>query len=136
MNSLSVGVALMPEIDFLKASLPLFQNEQIDVVEWSFDTIIKENSEPEWLSGLLNEFGNENKLIGHGVYYSLFDSKWSHRQELWLEKIKKEISKRKYKHISEHFGFMSSPDYHAGFPLPVALNDTTLKIGIDRKSVV
>ena len=132
MNSLSVGVALMPEIDFLKASLPLFQNEQIDVVEWSFDTIIKENSEPEWLSGVLNEFGNENKLIGHGVYYSLFDAKWSNRQELWLEKIKKEISIRKYNHISEHFGFMSSPDYHAGFPLPVALNDTTLKIGIDR----
>jgi uncharacterized protein len=132
MNSIKIGVAIMPEIDFLKASLPLFQNEEIDVIEWSFDTLISENSESEWLSGLLDTYSNENKLLGHGVYYSLFDARWTERQENWLSKLKKETSKRKYNHISEHFGFMSSSDYHAGFPLPVSLNDLTLKIGIDR----
>lgn len=122
----------MPESDFLNACLPLFQEDQIDAIEWSFDTIIHENSEPEWLSGLLDTFSVENKLLGHGVYYSLFDAKWTDRQDLWLEKLKKETTLRKYNHISEHFGFMSSLDYHAGFPLPVSLNATTLRIGIDR----
>ncbi len=122
----------MPENNFLKACLPLFQNEQIEVIEWSFDTIINKNSEPHWLTGLLNTYAKENKLLGHGVYYSLFDAKWSKKQENWLEKLKNETLERKYNHISEHFGFMSSDDYHAGFPLPVSLNNTTLKIGIDR----
>lgn len=132
MKKPSVGIAIMPENDFLKACLPLFQNEQIHVIEWSFDTIINKNAEPEWLTGLLNTFSKENKLLGHGVYYSLFDANWSKKQENWLEKLKKETVKRKYNHISEHFGFISSDDYHAGFPLPVSLNNTTLKIGIDR----
>ncbi len=128
----SVGIAIMPENDFLKACLPLFQEEQIDAIEWSFDTIVKENSEPEWLTGLLDDFSFENKLLGHGVYYSLFDANWTKRQDSWLEKLKRETKKRKYNHISEHFGFMSSSDYHSGFPLPVSLNQTTLRIGIDR----
>lgn len=130
MKTPSIGIAIMPESNFLKACLPLFQNSEIDAIEWSFDTI--QNPEPEWLSGILNAFATENKLIGHGVYYSLFDAKWTKRQEFWLEKLKIEIQKRQYTHISEHFGFMSSQDYHAGFPLPVSLNNTTLKIGIDR----
>ncbi len=132
MKKPSVGIAIMPESDFLNACLPLFQKGEINVIEWSFDTIIHENLKPEWLTGLLDSFACENKLLGHGVYYSLLDASWSKRQDLWLEELKKEITLRKYNHISEHFGYMSSSDFHAGFPLPVSLNSTSLQIGIDR----
>ena len=49
MNKLKLGVALMPAKEFLKANLELFQEEKIDVLEWSYDTITDVKGEPEWL---------------------------------------------------------------------------------------
>jgi len=122
----------MPDSDFLKAALPLFINGEIAVLEWSCDTILSNQEKPDWLTNLLQEFSNANRLLGHGVFFSLLDAKWTEKQSLWIKQLKKEISELKYNHISEHFGFMSSGDFHSGCPLPVPLNKSTLTIGIDR----
>lgn len=122
---------MMAEADFVSAILPLLETHSVDVLEWSFDTFY-DVEEPDWLSGLLNFYAENNGLIGHGVYYSLFDARWTDRQEAWLEKLKKEIDKRRYKHITEHFGFMNTENFHQGVPLPVSLNPQTLQIGKDR----
>jgi uncharacterized protein (UPF0276 family) len=127
-----LGISLMHEPEFLEASLPLFLKNEIDVVEWSFDTILKEKARPEWLHQLLKEYSENNRLIGHGVRYSVFDAHFTKRQRSWLSDLKKEIKKYKYNHITEHFGFMSSSNFHEGAPLPVPLNKSTLAIGIDR----
>ncbi len=132
MNKISLGVSIMPEKEFLQATYPLFEEGLVDAIEWSFDTIYNANSEPIWLNALLNEYGNADKLLGHGVYYSLFDAGWGNRQEKWLTELKNELKKHNYNHITEHFGFMNSENYHKGVPLPVSLNNSTLKIGIDR----
>lgn len=122
---------MMPEADFVSAILPLLQNNSVEVMEWSFDTFY-EAKEPEWLDELLNFYSENQRLIGHGVYYSLFDALWTERQENWLKKLKKEVRKRKYNHITEHFGFMNTDNFHQGVPLPVSLHSKTLKIGKDR----
>ncbi len=126
-----VGISIMPEPHFLKAIYPLMEDGLIDTIEWSFDTL-SNNNQPDFLTLLLDAYSSEERLIGHGVYYSLFDAQWSKRQEEWLIQLKKELINRKYNHITEHFGYMSSPNFHKGFPLPVSLNNTTLHLGIDR----
>lgn len=126
-----LGLSMMPEADFVSAILPLLQNNSVDVLEWSFDTFYDVN-EPEWLSGLLDFYAANNRLLGHGVYYSLFDARWNERQEIWLKKLKKECANRKYNHITEHFGFMNTENFHQGVPLPVPMHPLTLHIGKDR----
>ena len=126
-----LGISMMAESEFVSAILPLLQSSSIEVLEWSFDTFYNAK-EPVWLSDLLNFYSENNRLIGHGVYYSLFDAKWSDRQEVWLERLKQEIKKRQYNHITEHFGFMNTENFHQGVPLPVSLHPPTLQIGKDR----
>jgi uncharacterized protein (UPF0276 family) len=126
-----LGVSMMAEADFVSAILPLLQNNSIEVMEWSFDTLYHTH-EPEWLRDLLNFYAENSRLIGHGVYYSLFDARWTERQEEWLKQLKEEVSLRKYNHITEHFGFMNTENFHQGVPLPVSLHSKTLQIGKDR----
>jgi len=127
-----LGISLMHEHEFLQAALPLFVNNEVEVVEWSFDTILSEKYKPKWLHDLLKEYSENNRLIGHGVRYSLFDAKWTKRQDAWLQKLETELDRYSYNHITEHFGFMSSNDFHKGAPLPVSLNKTALRVGHDR----
>ncbi|PIF45558.1 hypothetical protein CLU96_2567 [Chryseobacterium sp. 52] len=126
-----LGLSMMPEADFVSAILPILQNNAVEVLEWSFDTFY-DLEEPEWLSGLLDFYAENNRLLGHGVYYSLFDARWTVRQDEWLKKLKKEVNQRKYNHITEHFGFMNTENFHQGVPLPVPLVSKTLQIGKDR----
>lgn len=122
---------MMAEADFLSAVLPLLQDNSMEVMEWSFDTLYHTN-ESDWLRDLLNFYAENNRLIGHGVYYSLFDARWTVRKEEWLNKLKEEVSLRKYNHITEHFGFMNTENFHQGVPLPISLHSKTLQIGKDR----
>lgn len=128
-----LGLSMMAEADFVSAILPLLQNNEIEILEWSFDTFFNAE-EPEWLSNLIDFYSENNRLIGHGVYYSLFDAKWTSRQQQWLETLQEETRKRTYNHITEHFGFMNTENFHQGIPLPVPLCSKTLQIGKDRLS--
>ncbi|MBL7922055.1 MAG: DUF692 family protein [Bacteroidia bacterium] len=127
-----VGISLMPEADFIEAALPLFQNGEVDVIEWSFDTIPPKVKEPEWLKLLLKEYSQNGRLIGHGVHYSLLKAVWDSNQDKWLKQLATEVKKYNYRHVTEHFAFMTSDDFHKGTPLPVPFNKTTLAIGQDR----
>ncbi|MES2799919.1 MAG: DUF692 family multinuclear iron-containing protein [Bacteroidota bacterium] len=116
----------------LQASLPLFSSEKVEAIEWSFDTLFKVKSIPDWFVELLQTFGNEGRLIGHGVFFSLFSGKWSEEQQFWLKHLKKVSSNFQFDHISEHFGFMTGEDFHKGAPIAVPFTKETLRIGIDR----
>jgi uncharacterized protein (UPF0276 family) len=126
-----LGLSMMAEAEFVSAILPLLHNNSVEVLEWSFDTFYNAE-EPDWLNELLQFYSENNRLIGHGVYYSLFDARWTERQEIWLKKLKEEVRKRNYNHITEHFGFMNTENFHQGVPLPVSLHPKTLQIGRDR----
>lgn len=127
-----LGISIMSNPEFIAATLPLFQEAQVDVIEWSFDTILNADNQPEWLPLLLKEYGNNNRLLGHGVYYSLLDANWSSKQDHWLQKAKHETTAYNYNHVSEHFGLMSTQNSHNGYPLPIKLSNSALNIGIDR----
>lgn len=98
--------------NILSASLPLFESEKVEAIEWSFDTLFKFRDIPGWFTELLQAFGKEKRLIGHGVYFSLFPGGWSKEQEGWLAHLKKVSSAFQFDHISEHFGFMTGENFH------------------------
>lgn len=116
----------------LQASLPLFAEEKIEAIEWSFDTLFKTREIPGWFVELLREFGKENRLIGHGVFFSLFSGKWNPEQQRWLDHLRKVASNFTFDHITEHFGFMTGEDFHKGAPISVPFCQSALDIGIDR----
>jgi len=126
------SIAFNYDIDLISASLPILEHSKVDAIEWSFDTLSKFKEIPDWFFDLLRAFGNQNKLIGHGVFFSLLSGKWSEEQISWIEHLKKVSSSFKFDHVTEHFGFMSGQNFHYGAPLPCPYSPTTLRIGQDR----
>lgn len=126
------GVSCNLDNQLLQATLPLFAAEKVEAIEWSFDTLYKVRDIPDWFVELLQAFGNEGRLIGHGVYFSLFSGKWTVEQQRWLEHLRKVSANFKFDHITEHFGFLTGEDFHKGAPISVPYTSETLNIGIDR----
>ena len=118
--------------NILLASLPLLETEKVQAIEWSFDTLYKTPDVPAWFTDLLTAFSDENRLIGHGVYFSLFSGRWSREQQDWLNHLEKLSSTYQFDHISEHFGFMTGESFHDGAPLSIPFTERTLAIGRDR----
>jgi uncharacterized protein (UPF0276 family) len=120
------------DTNILLASLPLFEAEKVEGIEWSFDTLYRTPEMPLWFTDLLHAFSKENRLIGHGVYFSLFSGRWSAEQQNWLTHLENLSSAFRFDHISEHFGFMTGGDFHKGAPLGIPFTRKTLALGQDR----
>jgi uncharacterized protein len=118
--------------NILSAALPLFESERAEAIEWSFDTLFKVKDIPDWFVELLQTFGKEKKLIGHGVYFSLFSGRWLRQQHAWLRHLEKVSTAFQFDHISEHFGFMTGENFHHGAPISIPFTKSTLAIGQDR----
>jgi uncharacterized protein (UPF0276 family) len=112
--------------------LPLFEAEKIEAIEWSFDTLFDYAEIPAWYSDLLHAFGAEGRLVGHGVFFSLFSGKWLAEQDNWLARLKKLSKEYQFNHITEHFGFMTGQNFHNGAPISIPFTASTLALGIDR----
>ncbi|MCF0054754.1 DUF692 family multinuclear iron-containing protein [Dyadobacter sp. CY356] len=132
MSTIFSSVACNLDTNILLASLPLFEREQIEAIEWSFDTLFKNDEVPDWFSDLILEFSSQNRLIGHGVYFSLFSGKWMSEQQDWLKKLKILGERFQFDHITEHFGFMTGANFHKGAPISIPLTASTMSLGVDR----
>ena len=114
------------------AALPLFESEKVAAIEWSFDTLYKVADIPTWFVELLQTFSKEKRLIGHGIYFSLFSGAWTKEQQNWLEHLSKVSRAFHFDHITEHFGFMTGENFHQGAPISIPFTTSTLSIGQDR----
>jgi uncharacterized protein (UPF0276 family) len=132
MQKILSTVACNLDNHLLAACLPLLEESKIDAIEWSFDTLFKVNEMPPWFRELLTAFSHEGRLIGHGVFFSLFSGKWLPEQEQWLQQLKQTCTRFQFDHITEHFGFMTGKDFHQGAPLSIPYTAVTLCIGTDR----
>lgn len=131
-QNILASVACNLDQSLLQATLPLFVDEQIEAIEWSFDTLFKVKNIPDWFVELLETYSKSGRLIGHGVFFSLFSGKWMPEQKRWLDHLKKVSTHFSFDHITEHFGFMTGEDFHKGAPISIPYTSTTLAIGIDR----
>ena len=116
----------------LRAALPLLEQQQVEAIEWSFDTLHQTREIPDWFTELLHTYSKGNGLIGHGVFFSLFTGAWTPDQQKWIDHLKKVASFFKFQHITEHFGFMTGASFHQGAPISIPLTESTLAIGRDR----
>ncbi|MBO9594034.1 MAG: DUF692 family protein [Niabella sp.] len=132
MAEIHSAIACNLDADILSASLPLFESGSVDAIEWSFDALHQRQELPEWFRALLTAFSRSNRLIGHGIFFSIFSGKWLPEQEQWLKSLKKYAADFHFDHITEHFGFMTGKDFHHGAPLSIPFSPVTLAIGIDR----
>jgi uncharacterized protein (UPF0276 family) len=131
-RNVSVGISYMYEPVFNRAIVPLLESGDVDALEWSFDTVSDHDKLPGWTRSLLRAFSDEDRLYGHGVYYSLLTGTWGPRQELWLDRLRRLQHDYSFRHISEHFGFMTSRHAHKGAPLPVPMSEASLSLGRSR----
>jgi uncharacterized protein (UPF0276 family) len=122
----------MYEPVFNRAILPLLESGDIDALEWSFDTVADHNTLPDWMKALLRAYADEDRLYAHGVYYSLLGGSWGPRHTQWLKNWQAVQEAYSFRHISEHFGFMTSRLAHHGCPLPVPINDASIRLGCER----
>jgi uncharacterized protein (UPF0276 family) len=132
MPEIYASIACNLDQHVLKAALPLFEQEKIEAIEWSFDTIYKRKEVPDWFYELLQVYSQEHRLIGHGVFFSLFSGKWSESQSEWLKQLKDLCKTFHFDHITEHFGFMTGANFHTGAPMSIPFTPATLAIGRDR----
>lgn len=126
------GLALMPTDDFLRATLPLFERDEVGVVEWSFDTAWTDADLPPWMPPLLDDYAEGGMLLEHGTTYSPLSAAFTERQREWLERTKAAFARRSYQSVSEHFGFMTAGDFEFCAPMPVPYTDAAVRIGRDR----
>lgn len=129
------GVACNLDVDMLSASLPLLEAGVVGGIEWSFDALYARDYQvPDWFHELLLAYSQEQRLVGHGVFFSLFSGRFSTEQQAWLERLRSLTKIYQFDHITEHFGFMTGRDFHKGAPLSVPYTPVTLAIGRDRIS--
>lgn len=126
------AIACNLDADILGASLPLFEAGGVEAIEWSFDALYNVDEIPGWFQQLLQVYSAEKRLIGHGVFFSLFSGKWLPEQEAWLKTLRTVSKVFPFDHITEHFGYMTGEDFHKGAPLAIPYTPATLAIGIDR----
>lgn len=132
MSTVCSSLACNLDASILLAAIPLFESEKVEAIEWSFDTVFRHDQLPEWFAELLRAFSREGRLIGHGVFFSLFSGKWTKDQQQWLDRLQTLATAYPFDHITEHFGFMTGADFHKGAPVPVPFTPATLALGRDR----
>lgn len=132
MPELYSGLACNLDSNILATALPLFEAEKVQAIEWSFDSLFGFKEIPGWFTELVSAFGNEGRLVGHGVFFSIFSGKWQMEQSQWLDNLRQLSKKFRFDHITEHFGFLTGQDFHSGAPLSIPYTKSTLSIGIDR----
>ena len=120
------------DADILAAALPLLEAGQVEAIEWSFDTLYWAEQVPDWFLALLQAYGSQQRLLGHGVYFSLLSGRWTSEQQQWLQQLRQLAARFSFAHITEHFGFFTGQNFHHGAPLPIPYSASTLRLGRDR----
>lgn len=132
MSDLIPSIACNLDFDILNAALPLFAESRVGGIEWAFDALYNVEEIPVWFTDLLHVYSKERRLIGHGIFFSLFQGRWTIDQQKWLDDLKQLSTTYNFDHVTEHFGFMTGRNFHNGAPLNIPYSETTLAIGRDR----
>lgn len=126
-----VGLSLMPTEDFRRAAVPLFAEGSVEAVEWGPD-VRYAGGIPDWFVPLLDHYADHGALYAHGVHYSLLSVESHGHHARWLEVMGDALAERRYRHVTEHFGFMVAPGFDRGAPLPLPYLPEVVALGRGR----
>lgn len=119
----------MLEDDFARSSFPLFEEGVIDALEWTVDAGWTPAGVPRWAADLLDFFGKNERLYGHGLRFSVLSADGIEDRNRWLDRLREEVCTRKYMRFSEHFGFMRAGRFSDCAPLAVPYCPQTVEVG-------
>jgi uncharacterized protein (UPF0276 family) len=127
---MKLAISIHADEQLAQVAIPLLQEGLVDALEWSPETAWGTQGVPQNIEKILEDFSARGELYGHGVSYSTMtvESDFAHH-ERWLDRMQVEARKRKFRHFSEHFGFMIAGNYFRGAPLPLPLTAAAVKIG-------
>ncbi|MFO0555699.1 MAG: DUF692 family protein [Polyangiaceae bacterium] len=128
-----VGLSLLPADDLRLAQAPLFAAGVVDAVEVTLDHAMGDWM-PDWMVAVADHYSGEGALYGHGVHFSTLSAILEPRHLDWLGALTRETERRRYVHVSEHFGFMTVPGVRRGAPLPIPFTKASVELGRDRLS--
>jgi hypothetical protein len=131
-----VGLALVAEEAFRVATTPLFEAGLVDALEWAVDRRFGRGDAhervPRWAERLIDLYAEDDALYGHGVWFSLLSLPWHRRQDRWLACLAAECRRRRYRHVSEHFGFMASEGVAENTFMPLPHTPASEALGAER----
>jgi D-arabinose 1-dehydrogenase-like Zn-dependent alcohol dehydrogenase/uncharacterized protein (UPF0276 family) len=126
------GISLLPAEDVRVATAPLFDAGVVDAVEWSLDFGFGEDGIAPWIARILDDYEARGAVFAHGVELSPMSALLLPHQEAWLAEARSAFERRKFRHLTEHYGFMTAGDIVRGTPLPLPPSTAALKIAIER----
>ena len=126
------AIALNLDSVGLRAAMRLLQAGEVDAAEWTYDNLHAATDVPSWFTDLVAHFARAGRLYGHGVFFSLFDGRWTPEQDGWLRSLRALTRRFPLRHVTEHFGFLSGADFHRGAPLSPPMDARALRLGTDR----
>ena len=121
----------MPTDDFRAATVPLFADSLVDVVEGGPD-VRYACGQPPWFTSLLDVYSEAGRLYAHGVHYSTLTAEDLPHHEQWLQVARDAARERSPCHFSEHFGFMVAGAFDRGAPMPMPMTEEVGAIGLRR----
>ncbi|NUP09107.1 MAG: DUF692 family protein [Polyangiaceae bacterium] len=127
-----VGLSLMPSDDWWIANEPLFSQGVVDAIEWSVDFGWGPRGIPDWLAALLSKYSQRGRLYAHGVELSPLSAKWTNEQDFWLAAMEATCREIPFRHLTEHYGFITAGSFVRGTPLPLPPSRAALDLGVRR----
>ena len=132
-----VGLNLTAEDGFRVAAMPLFEDGLVDALEWDVDETWLGGDDPErtvpaWADAIIDAYAEDDALYGHGVWFSLLSARPEARQARWLARLAEECRRRRYRHVSEHFGWMTSDPFDRNTMFPCPMTPGAIAVGVDR----
>ncbi len=125
------GLSLLPAEDLRRAIEPLFASGRVEAVEWSVDFGFG-GAVPAWVGEILDHYERRGALYAHGVELSPMSADASPEQDAWLGDLEAACRARRYRHLTEHYGFMTAKDFVRGTPLPLPPSVAGLELAKER----
>ncbi|MBL9026166.1 MAG: DUF692 family protein [Myxococcales bacterium] len=126
------GLSLLPAEDVRLATAPLFEAGAVDAVEWNVDFGFPPATTPVWIESILARFEEAGALYAHGVELSPMSAELAEHQRAWLESLGGAFRERRYRHLTEHYGFITAGEFVRGTPLPLPPSRALLSIATER----
>jgi len=116
-RAMHVGLSLMLDDAFRDAAMPLFEAGKVGALEYGFE-LGWARPRPAWAGGLLDFYGAQGRLWGHGVTYSPLSEDAPLRHGEWMAQVERDCAALQLQGVSEHYGFMGVDGVNVGAPLP------------------
>lgn len=134
-SSVHVGLSLMPSEDARLANEELFEQGVVDAIEWSVDFGMGVEA-PDWVQRHVRDYAARGRAYAHGVELSPMSAELAPEQHAWLAELSRACAATPYRHLTEHYGFITAGDFVRGTPLPLPPSRAALRIASERVQVL